>query len=147
MSDVLGLIEDGYTESGVLLGVPGLYPRLAFRFRPMLIQERMEYGQAAEKAGPMTLRKLVASYLAKKLQSWDLKDAKGETVPLTTDNLLKLKARLFDRLFSVVSTDQPPDLEPDKAADDDGDVADVSKAAETGRTVAEVREERQRKNS
>jgi hypothetical protein len=149
MSEVLGFIpDDGYTEAGVIVAVPGLYPRIEIEFRPMLMQERADYFKGAEQLQGGNLRRFAAGYLKKHLVKWDLRNRKREAVPITVETVMKLKERLFNRLFAIVSTDEAPDIEPDKLPEArDEDAADILRAAETGRTLAEVKEERERKNS
>ncbi len=143
----LGFINDGYTETAVIVEVRGLYPRVQFRFRPMLIEERVEYFRAAEKMTGLQLRRYVARWLAKKMQDWDLKDQKGNVVPIAEDAMLKVKSRLFDRLFQIISTEEPPDESPDRTAEEqDGEIKDLLESLDKGRPVTEVREERERKN-
>lgn len=140
-------INDGYTETAVLHEVPGLYPRVEFTFRPMLIEQRVFYYKVAQKLEGVQLRRLIAGHLAQQLVEWDVKDRKGNVVPITVDNVMRLKSRFFDRLFAVVSTEEAPDESPDRdAAEADLALADARKAAETGRTIQELREERERKN-
>ena len=148
MSQVLGLIpDDGYTEAGVLNEVRGIHPRVSIRWRPLTIEELCDYFRAAEKLKDIQLRRFIAGYLSSHLKEWDLKDGKGEPVPIDSAHLLRLKEPLFQRLWRIITTDAAPDEEPDKpGAEKDDDLQDVLKAAEEGRTVAEVRQERQRKN-
>jgi hypothetical protein len=148
MSQVLGMIpDDGYTETGVIREVVGLYPRLQFRFRPMLIEELVDYFQASEKLKGMQLRRLAVNYLITHVKEWDLQNAKSEVAPIDQATLLRLKEPLFRRLFAIVSTDTPADESPNQTEDDAlANVDDVLTAAQSGKTVAEVREARERKN-
>lgn len=147
MSDVLGHIGDGYEESGVITGIPGLYPTIFIRWRPMLIEERATYLKTAERLSGVQLRQLAASRMERHLTEWDVKDAGDHVVPITVASLMRLKERLFNRLFSIISNEEPPDIITDQDDDEaQATVADLARAAEEGRGVAEVREERQRKN-
>jgi hypothetical protein len=147
MSQMLGIIEDGYTERGVL-AASGLHPRVEFTYRPMLVEQIGDHFQAAEKLAGKNLRRLVADHIARHVKGWDLKDAKGDPVPLDKDHVLLLRPRLFNRLFSVVVGDEAPDERPGAdAAEVDAEVADLLKAAETGRSAVALREERHRGNS
>lgn len=147
-SNVLGFIpDDGYTEPFLVLGVPGLYPRVEGRFRPMLIEQLVDYWRVSEKLKELEVRKMVAGYLAAHVKEWDLKDAKGHTVPITPANMLRVKHGLFRRLFAIVSTEEAPDLQPGKPVEDrDEDLDAAIEAAQSGRTIQEVREARQRGN-
>lgn len=148
MSQVLGLIpDDGYTETGVIRELPGLYPRLQFRFRPMLIEELVDYFRGSEKLQGMQLRRLAANYLISHVKEWDLQNAKGEVAAIDLPTLLRLKDPLFRRLFAIVSTDTAPDEAPAQTEEDAlANIDDILRASRDGRTVGEVREARERKN-
>lgn len=147
MSDVLGHIGDGYTESGTIAGIAGLYPAIHLSWRPMLIEERATYLKTAERLSGVQLRQLAAARMERHLTEWDVKDSGGNIVPTSVASLMRLKERLFNRLFAIISNEEPPDVVTDQDADEaQAVVADLARAAEEGRGVAEVREERQRKN-
>jgi hypothetical protein len=146
--ELLGYIEDGYTANFHIAGVPNLYPPVRGSFRPMLIEELVTYYKASEKASGLQVRQTVAKLLADHLVSWDMRDAKGNVVPLKAAAMMRLKDRLFQRLFAVVSTAEAPDAEPELPDDEfEAAAADLLKAAESDRSLAEVGEERERKNS
>ena len=149
MSALLAYLpDDGYTERAALDAVTHVHPRVEFTYRPMLVEEAGDYYRAAQLAQGAALRRLMASYLARHLKSWDVKGVDGNVLALDHKTLLRLKPRLFNRLFLVVSGDDAPDARPGQSAEDaEAEADDARKAAEHGRTVAEVREERLRKNS
>ncbi len=141
-------IADGYTERAWLNELAGVYGRVEFSYRPMLQEEIVAYAQSSKAKTGMDLRQFVAALLSHKLKEWDLRDGKGVVVPITAGNLLRVKERLFMRLWDVVSGDAAPDGVLDR---DDAESAaaaqDLLTAAQTGRPVSEVREERQKKTS
>lgn len=147
MSEVLGFISDGYTERGTVAAVPGIYPAVKLTWRPMLIEQLVAYYKASEKASALQLRQICAKLLADHIVTWDLKDARGGTVPVSVASMLRLKDRLFNRLFGVVSTQEAPDSLPE----DDEELAaaadDLLKATQGDQSPVEVREARERKNS
>lgn len=147
MAPVLGYIPDGYTEPFTIIGIPGLYPTVSGTMRPMLQEELVAYYKAIEKASPWQVRQMVAKLLADHLVTWDVKDDKDQTVPIKPAPILRLKDKLFSRLFGVVSTQEPADLQPESTSDElDAAAADLLKAATTEQPVSQVREERERKN-
>ncbi len=149
MSEPLGYLGDGYLEDVWISGVKGLYPRVAFEFRPMLQAELIAYFRAAENLTGEPLRDLVAGLLAAKIKRWDLKaNRKGDGVPLTVAAMRNLKDALFNRLFAVVSTREAPDGHASRSDDDAAAAAaDLLEAARTDRPVSAIREEREAKNS
>ena len=155
MSEVLGVIpDDGYTERGRLNGVPGLYPPVVFRWRPMLVNELSEFWQRSEGLKGVQLRQLMAAHVAGKLKEWDLRGprqadgSEGDVLAITKEQVLRLKPVLFDKLFAIVSGTQAPDALLDRSPEEEAaDLDDALKAAETGRPLAAIREERLRGNS
>lgn len=115
MSSQQAFIADGYTERGYVAEHLNMHQAVRFDFRPMLISERMAFGRETEKLRGIETRTVMARWLVRKLKSWDLRDGKGELVPIKEDTLLRLKAKLFERLFSVVSVEEASDFDPDRA--------------------------------
>lgn len=144
----LGIINDGYTENGYIAEHKRLYPAVRFTFRPMLIAELVEYGRAVDKLKGMEVRRYVAQLLKDKISSWDLVDAKGESVPVNVANFLKLKASLFDKLFGIVSVQIPSDDDPDAGNEEmDQRIKDaLALADDDKKSLVEVREDRAVKN-
>lgn len=141
-------LDDGYTETGTIAGVAGLHPDLTISRRPVLIDERTAYYQVAEKLTGTALNHHAATLIAGKLRSWDLKDHKGQPVPIEIVNAKRVQPKLFDALFAVLIGDKPFDRQPEQApAELDGDLQDQVTAAQSGWTIAQAREARLRGNS
>ena len=141
------ILNDGYTEKGIIKAVPRLHGELNFSFRPMSIEQFADYGRASDGVTGRRWRQVQAEVLARHLMSWSEIDA-GLPAPITAARILKLKPRLFVRLFDIVTGNDVPDEQPDQSEEDIGaTAADLLKAAETGRSVREIREERERGNS
>jgi hypothetical protein len=145
--NVLGIIPDGYTESGAIQEVPRLYPRVEITWRPMLGPELADYYQQVDGLKGKQVRQLAAGHLAGKLKKWDVKGPDGAVLPITSANVLLLKDRLFARLWSIVTGQDAPDEAPGKSPEDvEADLQDAIRAAETGQSVQAVREARQKGN-
>lgn len=144
---VLGIISDGYTERAWLAGVPHLYPRVEFSYRPFLQEQLVAYQLQADKLTGLQLRQFAAGLLAAAVVEWDLKDGRGNVVPIDAAAMLRLKDRLFQRLLMVVSTLEPPDgsIDPD-ARDLQVQAAALLESVRSGRPVAACVEEAHRKN-
>lgn len=146
----LGYIpHDGYTEEGYIAAAPRLHPALHFKFRPALLADRVDYVTAAEKLKGWKARQYEAALLARKLVDWSLCDGRGQPVAVNEGNLLRLKAKLFDRLFNVVMGEQAPDEDPAGAERraDDADGESLLEAVRKGVPVAQARAEADAKNS
>lgn len=140
--------NDGYTERGVLLEQPRIYPRVEFAYRPFTVLELGEYGQQVQGLRVEERLALMAGHLAGKIRKWDLKGADGQVLPITQPVVLSLKDPLFYRLWGAVTSQQPPDEQPDKSPEERAaELQDQIDAAAQNKTVAEIREARQRKNS
>lgn len=109
MSD---FIDDGYTEEGYIANEEGYHGELEFTFRPALprLADRVTALLMADKWEAFwdAAAKALASE-PKLLQSWSLKGAGGQDVPITAANIQRLKPRLAHKLWSVVSGNRPSD--------------------------------------
>ena len=141
--------DDGFTERGWVERVPGLYPRVELSWRPMCMEELAAYANLYEKLQGMKRRELVAGLMAGKIRSWDLRNpVAGKTVEINEAELLRVKEQLFFRLWGVVTGDKPADGLLDRhSAETSEDCQALVEAAKTGRSLAEVKEARARKNS
>ena len=127
-------INDGYWETGYLAGVPRLYPELRFVFRPALVEEGQDFQDRNRQLPAKDYDVKAADFVAKRLQSWDLKDRTGTAMPISAASLLKLKRPLFYRLCGVVFGNEAYDPDPDQASEGAG-------------KDGEERQERDEKNS
>lgn len=120
-----GFIDDGYTEAGFIRAEPGLFDcDLRFAYRPMLPEERDSVAEGIERRKAHEAVQLVARTIAAHVSEWDLRDAKGEPVPVGERTIRRLRPRLFDRLYFVISGRQPSDPDPTKPGagqDQEGD--------------------------
>lgn len=146
---MLAYIPDGYTESGYIRAERGIHPALRFTFRPMLGADKtviMDLVLDPKKKRDQD--RIMAAALKERLVDWDLHDAAGKSVPISTDVIGRLKPRLFTKLFMVVSGSEAGDHDPDQ--DEDAREAsdeDFFEAAIAGHGIGHYREERDEKNS
>jgi hypothetical protein len=149
MSAALGFVpaDDGYTEEARINERPGLHPALTFRFRRMTSEDFADFLQQASKLDERQITRLMGAHLAGRLKSWDLKGPDGQVFAITADNVRRLVRTLFVRLWSCVAGMEAPDALVQSEQETAADLEDALAAAESGRPVALVREERLRKNS
>lgn len=95
-------IDDGYTETGRLEAIPRLMPELTFTFRPMTRDELAGFAAQHKNADEKAYARGVAERLAVKITQWSLTKPDGTAVPVTADNLLRLKNIPFQRLHEIV---------------------------------------------
>ena len=124
-----GIIEDGYTQSAYIEAIAGLYPTIRFRFRPVMVRENSIivrkqahcYSEQPPQAGKA--QEIAAEVVASLIVSWDIKDSRGEDVPITKDMVLRLRPALFAHLFAVVmgetGADTPPSESTEGGSDDE----------------------------
>ena len=147
-AEVLGLIEDGYTESGYIAAVPQLHPALRFRFRPLLTEERTAFLKSIANTDRSQQDKKATALVKDRLQEWDLCGRDGAVVPLTADVIKRLKPRLFERLFGIVLGSDAPDEDPEANQEDRDQLsADKETAQQAGQPFQQIREARDQKNS
>lgn len=116
-------IHDGYTKRGYIKANPGFHPAIRFVWRPALIQARSEwFAKLAQQTDAKAKDATVARFIASRLVSWDLTDEKGNAVVLDgktpgqrAEIVLRMEPNLFDRLFAIVASQQPSDIDPDLA--------------------------------
>lgn len=142
MNSLLGIC-DGYDERGFVEEERGLHPALRFVYRPMLVEERTRLLNENDSLKPAQRPRNTAKVLALKIKSWDLKDRKGEPVPVAEESILKLRPRLYERVLGIVSGLDACDDDPQATTEEKKEsLADELAAAEQGRPVADVRAER-----
>lgn len=139
-------IHDGLTERAYLAPIPRLTGELRFEYRPTSIEALHRFLDGLRGKSLVALGKSEAAAVAERVVSWSLLDSEGDDLPITAANLLALRPSLFRRLKDIVvygteGGDADP-LEPHDAAIE----ALLADAAATGRSVAELREERDTKN-
>lgn len=142
------LPDDGYTEDAYIAAVPGIHGAFRFKYRPMLIEEQSALSFAGREMKPAAYDQKCGKEMAAKLVEWSLCDKRGEPVPVSVRAVLMLKPRLFNRLFAIVLGNDASD--PDPYAAHDGELTATEEQYESalsGRTVGEVRQERDEKNS
>ena len=111
MQVILDYIPEGYTEEGYVREAPGLHGPVRFTFTPMLITERAALFSQRMLALPEELQdRRCADVLCGKLVSWSVADTQGQPLPLTPENVLRLKPALFQRLLAIVSGMEPSDV-------------------------------------
>lgn len=127
-------LRDGYTEPGFIAAVAGLHGTLAFEYRPTLPEQQSDLISTADSLKAAAYDRKCADFIAKHLVSWDLKDDKGQAVPVSAVNVLRLRPKLYNRLYHIVlglgATDINPEW-PDETKSEAAEVAFQSALTET----------------
>lgn len=106
-------IHDGYTVAGYIQEVPRLYPAVRFVFRPVLSQNRAVVFREIQRANDPRKEETIAAEIIKaQIQSWDILDENGETLPIETSKILRLQPRLSNRMFRMIVGDEATDEDP-----------------------------------
>lgn len=144
---MLGLIPDGYTESGVIQERPRIHPAVKIKWRPMLIETYCLYERAVEEHRGYDLRLILAKeVICKHLVQWDLKGADGRIPEITVDNVLRLKPALFNALTRIISGEEAALPDPKSPKDQDREAQILSESLREQRTPLAVAQERDEKN-
>jgi hypothetical protein len=139
--------HDGYTQCGFIAAVPLVHGALRFTYRPALVEERSQLGDAARQLRSQLYDRHAAAFTAHKIVEWDLADSRGRAVPVSAEALLRLQPDLFVRLHKIVAGWMATDVDPAWPRDTkDRALEDQLESALTGRSVGEVRQERDEKN-
>ena len=106
----ISLIQDGYTVTGVIHGEEDLYPDTQITYRPVTTMERGETTSKvfSDKIKGADQEKLGAQVLADHILKWDLTH-QGQPLPISTEVMLQLPPKLFDRYYTVVMGREAPD--------------------------------------
>lgn len=115
-------IEDGWSEKCVLTGEAGLYGPFEAMYRPLLPVEAGTFSDRVQKMTIPQVRQEIAIWLAKQLVSWNITTSSGEPVPITKENVGKLREALYSRLWLVVSGQMPDDQPDGKIPDVEADL-------------------------
>lgn len=104
-------IPDGYTLTAVIPGVPGRWPDVRIRYRPLSADEESEVWakQRLMPAEPMT--RWYADAFATKLLDWDVPGPDGKKLPVTADNIRRLTPQFYEVLKSYLDGTQTGDME------------------------------------
>ncbi len=145
---MMDFIPDGYTESAYIKGEDRVHGEFRFTYRPMLVEERaLLYSDAVERLPEDAKLKKRAAAVVARIQSWSLRDAKEQTVPVRLETYLRFKAPLFWRVLNIVVGADAGDLDPEaETAETLAAIDQRIQAAIEGRSVAELRETADAKN-
>lgn len=139
--------DDGYTEPGYIQPLPHVHGEFRFTFRPTLVEERSQAMEAAGQLKADACDRAAASQIVQKLVTWSLVDARQRPVPITAKNVLRLKGRLFDRLYGIILGTEASDTDPLWRDEDKREHEERRlESALTGRPFGLVREEADEKN-
>ena len=94
------LIDDGCTEDGVVPATPRT-PEVRFRYRPALPEAVYGFLGAPRGSGKQSLAAVVG-LLSAHLVSWDVVDARDETVAITPEALGKVPHRVLGKMADAV---------------------------------------------
>ena len=106
--------NDYYTEPFFMKGEPGLYADIRGRFRRMAPQTRGQLFTALEQLpdeGARYVHQARHMVEGKFLVEWDVRDRKGEPVPLTSENFARLTPRAYFRLIAILLGNEAPDYD------------------------------------
>jgi hypothetical protein len=140
--------DDGYTEPGYIAAIPGLHGPLQFKFRPTLVADQPRWARGSESnVSDAVWDQQCAGLMAERIVSWSLVSPKGEPVPICASSLLRLKPKIFTKLFGILLGVNPSDIDPKWDNQQVEEVLrDVSSAATDGTTPGMAREARNEKN-
>lgn len=93
-------IDDGYETDGRLAGIPGLFPPIAFRYRPAVASAHNAVMRTEE--GTPERERATCKLLASHVVSWDVKNQKGEPVAVSEDAFSRLQSLPQAQLYNVV---------------------------------------------
>src|SRR5262249_51954232 len=105
-------VQDGYTRRGFIAEAPGVHAAVRFTFRPARMQERSTLSEATMGTSSEARDRIVASFVAERIVTWDLADDDGREIAVRTESMSHLPPELFDALQAVVLGWTAGDLDP-----------------------------------
>jgi len=143
--ELLGYIPDGHTDHGFVKGIPGKYPSVTFRYRPMQPKPRQrllsQLGNLLKSGAVDRIMDVYASLIKRHIIEWDLKKNAREIVPRENDEILRLQPDLFDLFTEIIlgreACDPPPAdmMDPNNEGTHDPDA--ILDSCEEGETLEE----------
>lgn len=103
-------LGDGYDVEYTIPAVPGRWPAVRIRYRPLSADEESSIFARKNLDPAAPIVRLYAECFAgslkdrvpAKLLGWDLKDRDGKAVPISADNLRRLTPQFFAALQTVI---------------------------------------------
>jgi hypothetical protein len=141
-------IPDGYEEQGYIAERPRMFPALRFVYRPMIAEDRDVIITQSGRKPPAEYHKVLRAAMVSRMKEWNATDDKGQPLPISSTTLRNLRPRLFDRLYSIVSGDEPSDIDPASTPTQQNEAADAAlEAAISGKPAPQAKQEADAKNS
>jgi hypothetical protein len=117
------LIPDGYTEKGLIKAIEGVMDDdLRFEYRPMSYMQRLELWKGHIVNGMVQdtvkfERACVSAVARQHLRSWNIFDEDEKMVPVSAENVARLRQPVYDKLLGIIIRGEPSDIEmsPDEA--------------------------------
>ena len=144
--------DDGYTLDAYIEPVRLLHNAVRFSYRPVDILERAVLVEINRSLSEKDVNGRFADVMAKKLTKWDVQQrTKDDTLiplPITKNNLLRLKPSLWVRMLNIVLWSvEGGDLDPAMPRDEILKASDLDfEAILAGQRIGDVRLEGDRKN-
>ena len=121
-------IEDGYTrDDGYIAASPAgksgetLWAPLEFTYRPATRSEVIRHDamvrialkdEDTDPEAAVQAEKLASEFVSSKVKTWNLKNAKGLSVPVTVDTCSRVTPGLFGILYRIIRGSQVSDAKP-----------------------------------
>ena len=107
--------DDGYTLDAYIQALPKVHNEVRLSFRPTYVTDRAQLVEANRKLDETKFAKYLSEWTAKHLVSWSIhQKVKGVMIPMpiTAENILKLKPQLWTKLTGIVCWGEGGDQDP-----------------------------------
>ncbi|MBS0207147.1 MAG: hypothetical protein JSS49_30090 [Planctomycetes bacterium] len=123
------VISDGYTRQAFIQGIPFTTPDVHFSYRPILAAQLAMIRREMSKASGSGLAVIQAKTIEKYVSEWDIKDANGVSLPITSAAAMNIAPEIFDAVSGIMLGLRYTDISPDWPKIDD---------EETGSSLEEI---------
>lgn len=105
MSDLLNIIpaDDGYNQEFFLKSVPNVHTDVRGTFRPALHAERYAINEEIQKRKSGPASRFMCEVISKYVRAWNIKGQDGSALPITVENIVRVKPKIIERLYAMIA--------------------------------------------
>jgi len=118
-------IDDGYTKEAYVTKRHNMWPDVRISYRPLLPMQSIQFSKllgrlaGSSRDSEDTREQTVqAEMLARQLVEWDVRNRKGDAVPIKPANILRLEPLLMMRMVGIVMGEEGGDVDPHRTPEE-----------------------------
>lgn len=118
MRTVSDFILDDTVDEGYIAAVEDLHGELSFEYRPLRVMEIAKITALASNRSIAIgeVHREMQKLAAESIKSWSLRQRDGGVLPITAENVGRIKPAIYDKLWLILVSERASDMRPDDAA-------------------------------